>query len=229
MDTYNALETVTDDINTSTKQRAEAKAELNEAINTVAECVEDIAKVRPTLKRGMNYESVLSDKWQLFAHLSLLISYFASGITIFTNLANGAFMSNITVNAFAFILVALLQFWFSATHVNVFNLQRKIEAKGKLSAFRLLSMRIFTTKRQWEKFSEANLEAQKYNEANNAWVHYQKEVTSGEKFKNAQKIINDNSPRREIYLNELGRVDCYWKESATKTVTEANIRKWIAS
>lgn len=230
MTTTDKLLEITYENNTVSKKQAnESSKELNNAIFTLSSLVEDIgeSKEKICLREGLCYEEVISGNKDGAMHMTLFSLYGVTMLSFGNQIAEQQFINNIWINIVNIIMVTIFHCWFSATHVDVFKMQERIEKKGKISAIRLLTMRLFTTKKQWKMITDASAEANRYNKAQEAWEDYKQEVFYSDEFENALKIVNDNSPRKEIYRTNGGGLHSQLRPKYRSSVTESNLLEWI--
>lgn len=228
--TIDTLTKTSEDINASKKKVSESALELNRAIQIIATSADRIEKVMPERGKMDHYSSLTSrtNNWMMVFGMSLYTATLFFFMTQVTANPLATFLENIWMNIALVSSVSIWQLWYKSTHVDTYEMVENIEQKGSLSRFSVITMRLFNTRKQWKRLTEASNDVQRYNEEVKVWEAYKGEIINSEETLKAIETVNANSPRRKIYFTKDGEVDWVWKRYTTPSFTEANIRDWIS-
>lgn len=232
MDTNTLLSKVTKDSATLTNQTEKSPDELNNAISFISSSVEELDRLRPTrknfLKKGLSYDGLLTDKVGNTIAILVLIGYMIAPCTAI-GLASGGHLNQVSMMALAgaFGATVCVNAYLKVVGIRADKLVATLEEKGKLNPIRSTLMRLLLTKTQWAKLNEATSEMIRYNNAVKAWERHVNEVQFGEEFENALQILNNNSPRKELYRNIHGGISSRDKNIHSASYVEADLREWM--
>lgn len=231
--TIDTLNKTSEDIIASKKKVSTSNLELNRAIQVIASSAEQIEKAVPKIGNMGHYSSLTNrtNNWMMVLGMSLytatLVFFMAQVNVQVKDNPLVILLENIWMNILSILIVSCWQLWYQSTHVDTYKMVERIEEKGSLSRFKLITMRLFNTRKQWKRLTKASNDVQRYNEEVKAWNAYKSKIINSEENLKALETVNNSSPRRKIYFTQDGEVDWLWKRRATPSVTEANIRDWI--
>lgn len=232
MMTNTMLSKVTKDSATLTNQTEKSPDELNNAISFISSSVEELDRLRPTrktfLKKGLSYDGLLTDKVRDIIAIFVLLGYLIPSFAFFGLASDGnSNQVSTMVLAGVFGSAACVNVYLKVVGIRADKLVETLEEKGKLNPIRSTLMRLLLTKAQWAKLNEATSEIVRYNNVVKAWKRQVKEVQFGEEFENALQIVNNNSPRKELYRNIYGGISSRDKNIHSASYVEADLREWM--